>query len=55
MGLKLHALGFVLDEADARSRLVMRMSVRFMTFDRAGAGFRYRSTQSCVVWQHKLH
>ena len=37
MGLKLHALGFVLDEADARSRLVMRMSVRFMTFDRAGA------------------
>lgn len=54
MGLKLHALGFVLDEADARSRLVMRMSVRFMTFDRAGAGFRYRSTQSCVAAQDVL-
>ena len=54
MGLKLHALGFVLDEADARSRLVMRMSVRFMTFDRAGAWFRYRSTQSCVAAQVAL-
>ena len=35
-------------------KLVMRMSVRFMTFDRAGAGFRYRSTQSCVAAQVAL-
>ena len=54
MGPKLHALGFVLDETDARSRLVMRMSVRFMTFDHAGAGFRYRTTQSCLAAQDVL-